>query len=322
MALRSTLSSILLLSLPILAAPAAAQEAAEPDPAAEPDTAGAAADTTGGPSFGPCPDDLSTPVGTEGVAWGDTAAAADRLAAAMEAASPTDAPVDSLLRRGDRAAAAGHHTLAYAAYGAAVDAGGGYGALWRAARAATDVGQDVGEDEAGAWYERAEGYAREAVEANPREPEGHLELARALGLVALDANPRERVRMSEEIRSEARAAIEADSSYAGGWHVLGRWHKGVMELSGLARMFARTFLGGEVLGEASWENAERYLARAADLEPDRILHHLELGKVYRQNDRPERARRELRTAAELPPADFHDCRYRAEARRLLEEMEG
>ena len=319
MVARSALSPILLLSLLVLAAPAAAQEPAEADTsggeAAPADTAAEA------PTFGPCPDDLSTPVGAEGIAWGDTAEAAARVAGELDVTALSEAPVDSLLRRGDRAAAAGHHTLAYAAYAAAVDAGGGYGALWRASRAATDVGQDAGEDAAADWYERAEEYARGAVEANPRDPEGHLELARALGLVALDANARERVRMSEEIRAEARAAIEADSSYAGGWHVLGRWHKGVMELSGLARMFARTFLGGEVLGEASWENAERYLARAAELEPGRILHHLELGKVYRHNDKLEQARQELRKAAELPPADFHDCRYRDEARQLLAEME-
>ena len=317
MDLRSPSSTpLLLLPLLLLAAPAAAQE----EPAGA-DTA-AAADTAETASFGSCPADLSTPVGAPGITWGDTAAAAARLSDELGVDDLSRAPVDSLLRRGDRAAAAGHHTVAYAAYAAAVEADGSYGALWRASRAATDVGQDAGEDAAGDWWERAESYARRAVEANPGAPEGHLELARSLGLVALDANARQRVRMSEEIRAEARAAIEADSSYAGGWHVLGRWHKGVMELSGIARMFARTFLGGEVLGEASWEKAERYLARAAELEPGRILHHLELGKVYRENEKPEQARSELRKAAGLAPSDFHDCVYRAEARDLLAEMEG
>ena len=250
---RSPLSSVLLtplLVLGLLGSPHvvdAQEEAGADTAAAEPGAA---------PSFGACPDDLSTPVGAEGIAWGDTAAAAVRLAEEADAASLAALAAETLIDRGDRAAAAGHHTVAYAAYAAAVEAGGGYPALWRASRAATDVGQDIGEDAAEDWYERAESYARRAVEANASSPEGHLELARSLGLVALDANARQRVRMSEEIRAEARAAIEADSSYAGGWHVLGRWNKGVMELSGLARMFARTFLGGEVLGEASWAKAE------------------------------------------------------------------
>lgn len=306
MSLRSLLPSTLCLPLLLLAGPAGAQEAATPDSL---------------PAFGACPDDLSVPVGAEGIAWGDTAAAAARLAEELGVEALATAPRDSLLRRGDRAADAGHHTLAFAAYRAADEADGGYETSWKASRAATDVGQDAGEDAAEGWYELAEEYGRRAVEANPDAPEGHLELARSLGLVALDAGARERVRMSEEIRAEALAAIEADSSYAGGWHVLGRWHKGVMELSGLARMFARTFLGGEVLGEASWEEAERHLARAAELEDGRVLHHLELGKVYRHNGKPARARRQLRKAAELPARDFHDCRYKEEARTLLREIE-
>lgn len=305
-------------------APAQAQEAAPGDTARADtvpgDTLAAAGDPAREPAYGACPDRLDTPSDAPGVAWGDTLAAADRLAGELATDALADLPVDSLLRRGDRAFAAGHHTSAYAAYAAAARAGGDYGSLWKAARAAVDVGQDLSGDEAEAWYGVAEAYGRRAAEARPGAPEGHLHLAQALGLVALDAGTRERVRLSEEIRREARAAVEADSAYAGGWHVLGRWHRGVMELSGAGRFFARTFLGGEVLGEASWEAAARHLERAAELEPDRMVHHLELGRVYRERDRPAEAVERLRRVLELPPRDFHDCVYQREARELLEAM--
>lgn len=273
-------------------------------------------------SYAGCPDELAGPVGAAGVPWGDTLAAASALAAELEADPPSAAGVEPLLRRGDRAVDEGHHTLAYAAYSAAVDAGGGYEALWKAARAAVDVGQDAGEDRSGDWYALAEAHGRRAIDARPGAPEGHLQLAQALGLVALDAGVRERVRLSKEVREEALATIEADSGYAGGWHVLGRWHEGVMELPGFGRFFARTFLGGQVLEEASWEKAERFLERAAELESDRIAHHLELGKVYRQLERPGQAREALQAVLDLPPRDYHDCVYKAEARELLEGLEG
>lgn len=274
-------------------------------------------------TYGACPDRLEAgPSDAPGVAWGDTLAAADSLAAGRDAGALDALPVDSLLRLGDRAAAAGRHTTAYAAHAAAVRAGGGYESSWKAARAAVDIGQDLSEDDAEAWYGVAEGRARTAVEARPAAPEGHLHLAQALGLVALDAGTRERVQLSEEIRKEALAAIEADSSYAGGWHVLGRWHKGVMQLSGAGRFFARTFLGGEVLGEASWEGATRHLERASELEPERIVHHLELGRVYHERERPDAARERLRTVLELRPRDFHDCVYKRQARELLDELAG
>lgn len=310
--------------------PASAQEPAAGDTAPA-DASAAAADASRGPRapeapadtlrYGPCPDRLEGPSGAPGVPWADTLAAADSLARGLGADVLDTVPVDRLLRRGDRAAALGRHTTAYAAYAAAARAEGGYESLWKASRAAVDVGQEAG-DAAEDWYDVAEAYARRAVEANPGAPEGHFHLSQSLGLVALDAGVRERIRLSEEIRREARAAIEADSSFAGGWHVLGRWHRGVMELSGAGRFFARTFLGGEVLGEASWEDARRFLERAARLEPDRIVHHLELGKVHLERDRPDAARERLRTVLELPPRDYHDCVYRQEARELLDELAG
>ena len=309
--------ALALTALFTLSPPAAGQQG---EPAG--DTARAPSDSLPAAGFGACPVELTGPAPTGGIAWGDTTAALRALGDELDADPPSAAGAGRLLEQGDRAVAAGRHTMAYAAYGAAVRDGGGYEALWKAARAAVDMGQDAGEDAAEEWYVRAEGLARRAVEAEPGAAEGHLQLAQALGLVALDAGVRERVRMSEEIRAEARAAIEADSSYAGGWHVLGRWNKGVMELSGAGRFFARTFLGGQVLGEASWEKAARYLERASELEPGRIVHHLELARVYRHEDRAEAAREKLRTVLELPPRDYHDCVYREEARQLLSETDG
>ena len=279
--------------------------------------ASAASDTAAG-GYGSCPGELDGPAGTAGVAWGDTLAAADT---ALARAGETTTPVDSLLGIGDRAARRGEHTVAYAAYAAAADRGAGYEARWKAARAAVDVGQDAGGDASEAWYRLAEERGRAAVEADPGRPEGHLQLAQALGSRALDAGVRERVRLSVEVRSEARATIEADSSYAGGWHVLGRWNAEVQRLSGPARFFARTFLGGEVMSEASWEKAERYLVRAAELEPGRIVHHLELGSIYRDTDQTERAAAAFRRVLELPPRDYHDCVYKREAREALSEID-
>lgn len=292
------------------AGPARAQDAA---PTADSDTAGHA--------YPGCPATLDGPAGAPGVGWADTLAALDSLGIASSAGAPG---VDSLVALGDRAFRRGRHTTAYAAFAAAVRSADGvdYEARWKAARAAVDVGQDLGEDASGDWYELAEAHARRAIEIAPERPDGHLHLGLTLGLVALDANPRERVRYSNEIRSSVRTALAADSSNAGAWHLLGRWNAEVMRLSGPARFFARTFLGGEVMSEASWEDAARYVARAAELEPGRIVHHLELGKVHRETDSPERARRALRRALELPPWDYHDCVYQREARELLEEIEG
>jgi len=254
---------------------------------------------------------------TPGVPWADTTAAAHNLGSEL-GASPSDS---ALLAAGDTAYERGRHTIAYAAYAAAARDAATYEALWKAGRAAVDVGQGVDdEDEAHAWYRRGASYAERAVAANPDAPEGHFVMAEARGLVALDVGVRKRVSMAEEIRADALATVQADSDYAGGWHVLGRWNMGIMELSGPSRFFAKTFLGARVFGEASWEKAEKYLKRASALEPERIVHRLELARVYKETDRPDAARSELEETLGLAPADEQDCDYLDQARELLSDL--
>jgi tetratricopeptide (TPR) repeat protein len=270
------------------------------------------ADTTASPAACPWP-------ATPGVPWADTAAASSHLSAAGISLSAPDA----LLAAGDSAYARGRHTIAYTAYAEAARDSATFEALWKAGRAAVDVGQGIDdEDVAHRWYERGESWARRAIQLHGDRPEGHFVLSEALGLIALDVGVRQRVRMATEIRKEALATIAADSDYAGGWHVLGRWNEGIMDLSGAARFFAKAFLGAQVFGEASWQKAERDLARAARLEPGRIVHRLELGRVYMKTDRPEKARAELQATLALPPQDEQDCDYLGEARALLEQLRG
>lgn len=256
---------------------------------------------------------------TPGVPWADTAAAAESLTSELGEAPGYAA----LLAAGDSAFARGRHTVAYTAYAMAARDSASYEALWKAGRASVDVGQGVDdEDAAHVWYGRGATYGKRAVEAKGDAPEGHFVVSEAQGLVALDAGVRERVSMAKEIRAEALATLAADSAYAGGWHVLGRWNEGIMDLSGPARFFAKTFLGGQVFGEASWEKAEKDLARAVELEPDRIVHRLELARVYEKTDRPEEARRELEKTLRLAPRDEQDCDYLTEARQMLSDLTG
>ncbi|MFW6193484.1 MAG: tetratricopeptide repeat protein [Gemmatimonadota bacterium] len=317
MSMDRRLAALVLLAaaVPALAAPRPlAGQTADTAPSTDPDPAAQDAPVE-------CVDGKPITLGAEDVPWADTAAALTRLSREGGGDDPDGASPDRLLARGDSAFAVGHHTLAYTAYSTAARAAPGYEASWKSARAAIDVGQGL-DDDPEPWYRLGESWGREAAEREPDAPEGHFMLAQALGLIALDAGVRERVQMSTEIRSEALAALEADSSYAGGWHILGRWHAGVRELSGPARFFARTFLGGEVFSEASWDEAERHLRRAGELEPDRIVHPLELARVYLETDRPEEARSALERALTLTPMDGQDCAYLAEARRLLEEELG
>jgi regulator of sirC expression with transglutaminase-like and TPR domain len=90
-----------------------------------------------------------------------------------------------------------------------------------------------------------------------------------------------------------------------------------MRLSGTARFFARTFLGGAIFNQASWANAVQYMERAVSIRPDYIYHHLDLAEIYIDQDRWADARTQLELIATLPIIDAADPHYKNEAVRLL-----
>jgi tetratricopeptide (TPR) repeat protein len=171
-----------------------------------------------------------------------------------------------------------------------------------------------------ALYRSAEDYARRAVAANPDDAEGHFELARAIGRNAQTMGSRDRVKFAAVVRDEALAALKLDPKHAGALHVLGVWNAEVMRLNGFTRMIAKNLLGGKVFGEASWDNAQKYLEEAVAIEPNRITHRLDLAGVYADRGMKERARKEYEWIAGAPIVEYNDRNYKEEAARRLKEL--
>ena len=201
-----------------------------------------------------------------------------------------------------------------------------YAANWGAALALIQLGSDFPQEgesaRRDALYVRAEALARRAVASDSSDAEGWFVLANAMGRASLTRGNRERVRRAAEIRTAARRAVDLDPRHAGAWHVLGRWHAEVMRLSGIQRFFARNFLGGRVLSEASWDSATKFLERAVELNPERVVHRVALAGVYADRGRYTDARAQLDTVAGLADVDYGDERERREAATLLAQIEG
>lgn len=198
-----------------------------------------------------------------------------------------------------------------------------YAALWEAAEAGAVLG--AAQDDRDTRMEivrRARGYAQEAKAANPQGIEGRYWLAVTSGLLADDEGGRTRIRLAEEAWSEATWVLAVDSAHAGAHHLLGRIHAAVMRLNPVTRFLARTLLGGEVLGRASWERAEYHLKSAAELAPGDAVNHLELGMAYRDLGRRDEAVEAFRRAAETPPWRAADRRHIRQALTMLEELSG
>jgi len=186
-----------------------------------------------------------------------------------------------------------------------------YEALWKASRDAVDLGEFTADRKKRAdYYRRGEGYARRAVAVNPGDAEAHFHLARAVGVAALSLGIRDRVKYANEVRTEALRALERDPKHPGALHVVGMWNAEVMRLSGFERSFARTFLGGKIFGSASWSNAIRYMEEAVGVDPDRLTHHLDLARIYRDRGEKAKARHHYEAVMKGTATELNDAQYK------------
>lgn len=241
---------------------------------------------------------------------------------AFAAASTRAQGSADLVAQGDRESAARRPAAALALYERALAADSlSYAALWRAAREGVDLGEfESDEPKRTALYARAAARAQRAVALQPREAEGHFHLARSLGRTALALGPRDRVRYAVDVRTHALATLELAPRHPGALHVMGVWHAEIMRLSGLTRTVARAFMGGAVFGTASWGEATRLLEAAVAVEPDRIVHRLDLARIYRDSGKREAARSAYREALRLALHDANDDRYRQSADEELRRL--
>jgi tetratricopeptide (TPR) repeat protein len=196
-----------------------------------------------------------------------------------------------------------------------------YEANWKAARAYTDYGETIeDEDERAIYYLKGSKCARRAVTIDSTGAKAHLFLSISLGRVALDAGAKERIKLSKEIKKEVDLSIKYDPNDDTAYHVLGRWNRKLSNLSWIESGFADMFLGG-VPEDASDENAVAAFKKAIELKPNHINHHLELGITYEMMGLEDEAIKEFQLCLDLPISDSGDDKYKEQAKEYLEDLE-
>ncbi|HEY0930816.1 MAG TPA: hypothetical protein VGE27_12920, partial [Gemmatimonas sp.] len=253
---------------------------------------------------------------------GTSAAQATPYAVPTRVATSVNSEVADLIARGDKASAARNPAQALALYEQALQRDSlSFDALWRASRELVDLGEfETDRKTQTARYEKADRYAQQALAMHPEKADVHFHVSRAIGRMAMSVSPRDRVKYAVHVRDHALEALERDPKHAGALHVMGVWNAEVMRLSGIARVVAKTFLGGKVMSTASWAEAARYMDETVALEPNRLIHRLDQARIYRDMGRAANARAAYQAALRAPLMDANDDRYRRAAEDELKAL--
>jgi len=59
---------------------------------------------------------------------------------------------------------------------------------------------------------------------------------------------------------------------------------------------------------------------AVAADPERIVHRLDMGNIYRDVGEKQKAREQFETGLRLPATDFNDPRFKAEIRYHLDRL--
>lgn len=185
-----------------------------------------------------------------------------------------------------------------------------YEALWKASTAAVDLGEaEPDEKKRDAFYAKGTALARRAADVNADGADGQFSVARALGRTALSLGARDRVKYGTEVREHALKALSLNPKHAGALHVMGMWNAEIMRLNSIARLFAKTLLGGQVFGTASWAAAVSYIDQAVAADPVRAVHRLDQARIYRDTGRKADARAAYEAALQCSLIDSNDEMY-------------
>ena len=191
-------------------------------------------------------------------------------------------------------------------------------ALCKSSELCSSIGRrQPGKEQQLDYFKAAQKFAGQALRINPNSSEANFVMSVAMGRMALVLGGREKIAAVDQIKKYAELSIKCDPNNYKPYHVLGRWHYEVSDLSSFERAFAKVFYGG--VPPASLKEAIYNYEKCRSLVPDLKVNYLELAKCYHRNNEKQKAIEMLRKAISMPDKMQDDARVREEAKDLLKK---
>jgi tetratricopeptide (TPR) repeat protein len=161
-------------------------------------------------------------------------------------------------------------------------------------------------------------YAQRAAALAPSDPEAQLSIAISYGKMLPLMGTKEQIEASRQIKETVDKAIKLDPRNDLAWHVLGRWHRVLADVNTLKRTLGSLLYGK--LPQTTTEEAVKCFEKAIEINPNRLMHYVELGRAYAQMGRATEARRFIEKGLAMPNVEKDDPETKRRGQETLAKL--
>jgi len=161
-------------------------------------------------------------------------------------------------------------------------------------------------------------YSERAAALGRQDCDAQLAPAITLGKMLPYMPTKEQVSASPKIKESVDKALAIDPKNDTAWHILGRWNRVLAEVGSTKRFLANMIYGQ--LPKGSIDEAEQDMKKAIALNPHRLMHYIELGRVYAQMGKTQEARDFINKGLAMHDAEKDDPETKARGREALAKM--
>ena len=166
--------------------------------------------------------------------------------------------------------------------------------------------------------ETAVAYSKKALKLAPNHGEAHLSLSISYGRLLDFQGAKKKVELSRLVKNHADKAIRLNPNSDYAWHMLGRWHRGIVNVDPLMKGLAKIVYGG--LPEASNREAIDAFKKAIELNPNRLSHHIELGMALCDIGKKKEGRAAIERGLSMPVRERADPDTKRRGKLFLSKL--
>ncbi len=167
------------------------------------------------------------------------------------------------------------------------------------------------------YYAAAKIYAETALKISPADSDANTSMAIMLGRATLTKSGKEKVAGAKDLKKHVDLAIKSNPANFLAWHVLGRWHYEISNLSAIEKAAVKVFYGG--FPASSLKESIAALEKVKVLAPGFILNHIELAKAYNRNKEVAKAKAIITAMMLLPNYTEDDPSIKEAGKKYLKD---